>query len=679
MSWLYQIIYLFVPCFCYFSFGIHFFNSLSRLSFVNFHIPLVIFGKKCEPFSKSDSTNSTFTLAEKVFLWFFGLLVHLVFSYILYRIGLSSRISFLISFLILACILGSSLWFGLAKLITAGLMRFSPDFSFSCFFFVVSAIGVSIFDADEGIRTLWHNNYSDLMFHLAIIFNYSSESNPLTDYPVYPGVSLSYPILMDFWTACLWMPDTGWKGLSFVFFAQWAIVWMGAYLLLAGAFWGVLPWVLLFSGGSIPFLLTNMGFSFPGILSETPDQQNSVILSHFLIEKGYPFTVFLTTIWIPQRTSILGMIFGLSVLCVVLEGISGSFQKGNSIYVFPDQNRARKYLIFLMLSGMMLGFSLLAHFHISVAVGFYVFLLLLLNIRTLSGPLILFSVSGFIFSLPVLILYFSKKGLVRLTEGWMYSDDVVSSVREPLVKIFGAEAVSFSFMSDWPITTVLMWIFNTGPWILVCLLLVLSVRFRFMIPVFFLFSVINFVSLSVWNWDNIKLLVGVLIIIIAIIRHSYIKRPYFIFILLVLSIMPAIAEVLSVVSRGKYHTVYSREALGIIRYIGGYVPPGSIVAGSPDHNSPITAAGRKIFLGYPGWLWTHSIDYLERFNINSDIELLINCKESTDTSGSIQICPRFIYDPGHGVLWKEDFRSANSKVRKNLRALGEKGLYEIVP
>lgn len=41
---------------------------------------------------------------------------------------------------------------------------------------------------------------------------------------------------------------------------------------------------------------------------------------------------------------------------------------------------------------------------------------------------------------------------------------------------------------------------------------------------------------------------------------------------------------------------------------------------SDKHNNPVNSlAGRKVFLGFKGWLWTHGIDYSERDRITSEI------------------------------------------------------------
>lgn len=694
MSWILLTTALIIPLASYFSFG----RAALHLS----HHIIARTSLKDENLHSRDinqlinSTSQQFSLTQKVFLFIFGFTAHLVLVFCAYHLGLAIKIAFWGMYLLMLGVAWKQCFKDLLSYITWPFEKKYPDISFSCYFFVVVAIGVSLFDADQGVRTIWMNNYSDSMFHFSLILNYALGKAPLSQYPIYPGELLSYPVLMDFWSACLWYPDTGWKGLSLVFAAQWTIIWLAAFFLLRGALWGILPWTLLFAGGSFTLLFTQAGVSIEGLSAAFLQNGQAPNFSHMLIDKGYPFTVLLTTVWIPQRTSILGMILCLSVMCLALELIRTS-EKSYGAVIRRDS--------FLLLGGILAGLALLTHFHIAAGTGFFLVLILLFDARASLRAFIVFSVSAALFSLPALLMYASKSGMLTLTYGWMSGDSLSKAMALPLsafITVFGLNpgepGVLASLIESPFVITVAMWILNASLWILAVLLLGRNWRFRYLLPVVILFILQNIVQLSAWSWDNIKFLLAILLIIIALARHSSVsegresKSHFFLYLFFVLLTAPAIFEIFTVLRDGKFHQIYSNDVLEQARSIRENTPHDAIIAGAPDHSSPVIAAGRIMFVGYPGWLWTHAINYQEREKINKNLESLLNCE-----SESHKVCPNYIFDSNHGAFWGTNLRqttrqpavpdhtaisdiAANKQyLRSRLRALGDKGLYEIIP
>ncbi|HWS53663.1 MAG TPA: hypothetical protein VN228_06035, partial [Pyrinomonadaceae bacterium] len=41
-------------------------------------------------------------------------------------------------------------------------------------------------------------------------------------------------------------------------------------------------------------------------------------------------------------------------------------------------------------------------------------------------------------------------------------------------------------------------------------------------------------------------------------------------------------------------------------------PPRSLILHAPTYNDPVYLTGRRTFLGYPGHIWSHGLDYAER-------------------------------------------------------------------
>jgi hypothetical protein len=71
---------------------------------------------------------------------------------------------------------------------------------------------------------------------------------------------------------------------------------------------------------------------------------------------------------------------------------------------------------------------------------------------------------------------------------------------------------------------------------------------------------------------------------------------------------------LSVYREVRLHSLmFSTEDLQLAKYVREQTPKDAIFLTSDRHNHPIPClAGRRIVMGYRGWLWTHGIDYHSR-------------------------------------------------------------------
>jgi hypothetical protein len=56
--------------------------------------------------------------------------------------------------------------------------------------------------------------------------------------------------------------------------------------------------------------------------------------------------------------------------------------------------------------------------------------------------------------------------------------------------------------------------------------------------------------------------------------------------------------------------MFTTEDLQLAEYVREQTPKDAVFLTSDRHNHPIPClAGRRIVMGYRGWLWTHGIDY----------------------------------------------------------------------
>ena len=61
------------------------------------------------------------------------------------------------------------------------------------------------------------------------------------------------------------------------------------------------------------------------------------------------------------------------------------------------------------------------------------------------------------------------------------------------------------------------------------------------------------------------------------------------------------------------YQIYSNEDLQIAQSVKTLTPQDSIFTTGTNHNNPIsTLSGRSTLLGFPGWVWSHGIDYSKR-------------------------------------------------------------------
>jgi hypothetical protein len=59
--------------------------------------------------------------------------------------------------------------------------------------------------------------------------------------------------------------------------------------------------------------------------------------------------------------------------------------------------------------------------------------------------------------------------------------------------------------------------------------------------------------------------------------------------------------------------MFSPEDLSLAQYVKNQTSTNDIFLTSDKHNNPVPClAGRRIVMGYRGWLWTHGIDYHSR-------------------------------------------------------------------
>lgn len=487
-------------------------------------------------------------------------------------------------------------------------IRSTPlSLNFALWTIVNLIIGITLFQAFDAIRTPWVNSYGDLPFHLGMITSFTVGDNYPPEYHIFAGAHLSYPILINHWSASLWWPLARYELLQFIFLVQWLLLAVLIYRALQGDRLFALPWALLLAGGSFAAFGENSGQ---------------------LKDAGVPWAVILTTIWVPQRSAW----FGAAVLATVL----ARFSRG--LYREPIDRAGLESAVFL------LALMPLVHTHLFLVGAVFLGLQLLITAAKLgwkgreSEAAALLLGSG-IAIIPAVLCYpliSGKESMVKLFAGWGAG---AARVPKQLLQQSSQEILAQLEASA------VMWVKHGGYWMAVLILALLIIkRRREALLILMLFLAANFVQLAVWEWDQIKVFLGIYIVGLALIAQGGARRGFIAQLLCLPLILPATLEVGAILRKSlqpkasSLFEVFPAEDVRLAYRLREVLPPKAVVAAAPKHVSPVLLTGRSMFVGYDGWLYSHGLDYGRRLELLRALEELPSCRHKLAGRG----CPDFL-------------------------------------
>lgn len=509
-------------------------------------------------------------------------------------------------------------WVELRKLWAKGLPKIGLNFVL--WFTVVLGIGISLFQATDGIQTPWRNNYGDLTFHLGMITSFVSGDNFPPEYHIFAGQPMSYPWLMNLWSSSLWWPNFSFGALSIIFAYQWVVVWVLVFFFLRGDRFWLLPWAVLFGGGS--YFAPDGALAF-GLNDDGPFSLNS----GQIIPKGFPWSSFIATVWVPQRTAMLGAAVLLGAVSLAHE----SFSKGDSHWEHAP--------IRMLVCGLLLGLLLLGHSHLSAVGIAYVGLLTLIEVahrlvqpwspedseslRERILPLLYFC-----FGLSTLLLsvywVMGKAGIAKLTAGWL-----IASLRpDGIVASLAASGK--------------MWLVNAFAWlVMVVILWARTLWFKRFIPLLIVFLLANFVQIAVWEWDQLKIFIGIYIVSLHLWTQLKGREAVFLQFMIVPLIVPAAFDCFTSFYKGENFTIYPQKVVEQAEQVRKTTEPDDVILAAPDHNSLVTLTGRKLYYGYEGTLWTHALkhDYRKQLMYAGPEAVFKGCSEERENPPA---CPDYL-------------------------------------
>jgi hypothetical protein len=173
------------------------------------------------------------------------------------------------------------------------------------------------------------------------------------------------------------------------------------------------------------------------------------------------------------------------------------------------------------------------------------------------------------------------------------------------------------------------WFKNTGffiPLILVAVLMKVDgylVRKRllfFYLPFTLCFIIPNFLKMAPWIWDNIKVLYYwwlasspiVALLLARLWKQGPIRRTAAV-ILFVVVTLAGMLDVAGIVLRtsNKYQ-VFDASGLAFAELVKEKTAPRALIIHAPVHNTPVFLTGRRSLMGYPGHIWTHGLNFMQR-------------------------------------------------------------------
>jgi hypothetical protein len=485
----------------------------------------------------------------------------------------------------------------------------------------------TMFENVAGMFTGMDTNIGDLPFHLAVINGFVHGQNFPPQHPEFAGASLTYPFVVDFVTAMF--VRAGASTESAFFWQNYLTI-----LALTGLLhrWAlrltrdriaalIAPALVFLSGGFGWWLFLKESAQNGGVFQLLPKLQHD----YTIMAGGYRWGNALIALFVPQRGILLGVALSLIVWTIWLQA-SEATGTGPGSFGFLT----RPFIFRLMaVAGLVAGMMPLVHAHSFVVT------------MTMGG------------CLALLQLLYAIKGIERAEQ----QQPSQGSLRERLqpiclpwavffclaIVIGGPQALwatrgsamgagkFFAWTFGWDHGTenvFLFWIKNTG--FFIPLLVAAAIwHWReklapprviyFCIPFTLCFVFPNFFRLAPWVWDNIKVLTYwwiassplVAILLARLWRAKGALRVVGI-ILLISQTGAGALDVWRAASGSVERQTFDQDAVAFAEQIKRVTAPGSLILHAPTYNDPVYLTGRRSFMGYPGHLWSHGIDYGNR-------------------------------------------------------------------
>ena len=469
------------------------------------------------------------------------------------------------------------------------LISFFYSSAFVYFFMVFRKL---LFFREGNLFAGWINVWGDWAAHLSYATSFAYGQNFPPELPLFAGKVFSYPFLADFLSGILInlgvnfiysliIPSLLFTFISFVFLSYLAFKITGKLVI------GILTPLLFFLNGGLGFYYYYINQIDTRELTKIP-QENiqwiSAISSQF----------------IPQRGFALSFPLALIYLLLLYEIYNGS--KDKKIF---------------FLAGLTISLMPLFHFHSFVILIFITLFVFAKTFKYFKNWLFYCSPVALI-SVYIFSHYFIGNEVdnpIKYHIGWMAKG--LSDILPFWIKNFG-------IMLILPIG---------GFWVAGRKIKYLS------LPFFSIFILANMYIFQPWEWDNTKVFIYWYLgaaILAAIFLEKLLSSKFnllklWAILFFAIAIYSGAFDAKNLLNHEQNKlTWFSKEQIEVAEFIKANTPPKSIFLTADNHDNLVPVlTGRRILLGYPGWLWSYGVDYYKR---QSDIDLM---KNGSDTSKNL--------------------------------------------
>lgn len=476
--------------------------------------------------------------------------------------------------------------------------------------------------------------YGDIPFHMTQISKFAFQNAINFNEPIYDGEKLRYPFAINLisglilrytnnWPIAMHLPAMGFMvaGIILTFFAYRSFLKSQT-----GAVIAIIIF-LLGSGFGTNYLLKNYSQSsaklsggfFEYIVATTASTATKwdAVYPDQNIAWGSP----LSLVFLHQRTFFLGF-FMFSLFWYLL-------------WYWIRTPGSIKTPIFL---GLIVGLTPFSHYHSFIAmlvvltvIGFYE-IFLKRKIKLLS-QLLFMGLIILVLAIPQILYFvegknnltFSQDSFIQFRLGWMSQPTIGSILFNPN---------SSSSLSHFLSFVNFLWI-NFGvvlPMFLISLIVAIkskNFRKRFN-PILILstsaivlFLLVQIIRFQPWDYDNNKILIyfqffAAPVIVAFFIWISAYRKKVGVILLTVFTIIAVHSGIVDQIPRFAVKTentpvIFNEDAILLSDFIRNYTPENTKIITSSTHLNPVASlVGRPVYVGYPGWLWTRGIDYVQR-------------------------------------------------------------------
>jgi len=461
----------------------------------------------------------------------------------------------------------------------------------------------TFFSTPEGMYIGNVNNLGDLPYHVQISASFAYGQNFPPENPVFAGSGFSYHYIADFLAATFVAAGASLiEGMLIVTLA------LGISLLVL-----IHRWVRELTGNAVaarlaPLLLAlSGGLGWLTLFDDARFRERGLIEAfvgtdaRYTIEDGlYRFGNAVTTLLIPQRGLLLGMGLAVIVFTLLWRQLDERVPEGGSRWR-PLLGGPR-----MLVAGVLTGILPMVHAHTFAVVLGTAFFLGLIFTQWRDGRWRAWSVYVIAtVALAIPLLVWTARGsqasfsaFFGLELGWDHGD------HDPL----------------W------FWFTNTGVFIP---MLVIAYAWQgerplprklllFSMPFLVWFVAPNFFRLAPWLWDNIKVLtywwLGSVPIVALVLARLWASRPAARAGAVILAVVLMAAGGLDILraSVGTAYQEFDRDGVAFAEMIREQTPPTAVILTTPTYNTPVFLTGRRVFMGYAGFLWANGLPYVER-------------------------------------------------------------------